>query len=324
MVSVEPIFLLALLSAVAVAIYFSDKITSNIEKKEGFLSLDTLSVLKKRNLWFVLDDFDINSRQWADFGARLDKNANIGFLSLTKARCLITQGKDFAFNELIGRSAVAHAIRTNNGYIPDKHKQAPSFLWKAWARAALLASAGGLYLEGTNLCLGPSFLPVVESADNLAFGVNHDERYPYSPGPYAGWASKPGHISWTKLAENLARLIDEGPLVWTSVKARNEIPKLNNEYLNPHMRSLVSAEWCRRPNGKPIENEDLFGRSLTEDWAPGSNVIYVPVDVERLELDSNFNWFLRMNPEQILDTENSFIWAQLYQKAGRKDELLKL
>ena len=324
MPSAEPIFLIALLMAVAVAIYFSDKISANIEKKEGFISLGSLSVLKKRNLWFVLDDFDINSRRWADFGGRLDKNANVGFLSLTKARCIITQGKDFTINELSGRSAVAHVVRTNNGFIPDKHTQAPSFLWKAWARAALLATSGGLYLEGTALCLGPSFLKVVDSVENLAFGANHDERYPFSPGPYAGWALAPGHISWTKLTEKLAELIDSGPLVWTSVKARNEIAKLNNEYLNPHMRSLVSAEWCRQPNGKPIENEDLFGRSLTEDWTPGSNVIYVPIDFERLELDKNFSWFLKMNPEQILDTENSFIWAQLYQKAGRKDELLKL
>lgn len=321
MPSAEPIFLIVLLSAVAVAIYFSDKITAG---KEGFISLDSISILKKRNLWFVLDDFDINSRRWADFGARLNKDANVGFLTLTKARCIITQGKDFTVNELLGRSAVAQAIRTNNGYIPDKHKQAPSFLWKAWARAALLASSGGLYFEGTNLCMGPSFLSVVESADNLAFGANHDEKYPQTPGPYAGWASKPGHISWTNLATVLATFIDSGPLVWTSLKARNEVAKLNNEHLNPHMRSVVSAEWCRQPNGKPIENEDLFGRSLTDDWSPGSNVIYVPVDYDRLELDSNFNWFLRMSPEQILDTENSFIWAQLYQKAGRKDELIKL
>jgi hypothetical protein len=321
MPSAEPIFLLVLLFAVAVAMYFSDKIA---EAKEGFISLDDISILKKRNLWFVVDDFDINSRRWADFGARLNKDANVGFLTLTKARCIITQGKDFTINELLGRSAVAETIRANNGFIPDKHKQAPSFLWKAWARAALLASSGGLYFEGTNLCMGPSFLSVTESAENLVFGANHDEMYPHTPGPYAGWASKPGHISWTKLATMLATFIDSGPLVWTSLKARNEIAKLNNEHLNPHMRTLVSAEWCRQPNGKPIENEDLFGRSLSDDWSPGSNVIYVPVDYERLELDSNFNWFLRMSPEQILDTENSFIWAQLYQKAGRKDELIKL
>jgi hypothetical protein len=261
-------------------------------------------------MWFVLDDFGSRSK--------------IGFLNLVKSRCMITQGSDFNVKELLGRAAVAQEVRANNGLIPNMYDGAPPFLWKAWARAALLAYVGGLYFEGTGLCLGPSFAPIVGAADNLAFGADHDEEHPFSAGPYAGWALKPGHVSWMGLAESLAKLIDSGPLVWTSLKARKQIAKLNNIYLNPHMRTIVSAEWCRRPNGKPIENEDLFGRSLSADWTPDNNVVYVPMDFERLELDRNYNWFLRMSSEQVLDTENNFIWAQLLQKAGGKDSLVKL
>lgn len=318
----------ALITSVLVAVYFSDKIRAKLipdKKKEGFLSFDSLATLgKSKKLWFVLDDFDNNTRAWADFGARSSKNANIGFLSLVKTRCMITQGSDFTIVELSGRTAVAQTVRANNGLIPNMYNLAPSFLWKAWARAALLAYAGGLYFEGTGLCLGPSFAPIVGIADNFAFGANHDEEHPFSAGPYAGWAVKPGHVSWVGLAEALFKLIDAGPLVWTSLKARKTITKLNNIYLNPHMQTLVGAEWCRRTNGKPIENEDLFGRSLSADWTPDNNVVYVPMDFERLELDRNYNWFLSMSPEQILDTESNFIWAQLLQKSGGKDSLVKL
>jgi len=313
----EPALLVILISTVAIAYYLSEK-----SKKEGFLSFSDF--VPKPTLWFVLDDFELNRRNWSDFGGRLNKNPNVGFLSLTKTRCIITQGKDFDVKELNGRKMVAHIVRTQGGYVPDAVMQAPSFLWKAWARAALLATAGGLYFEGTGLCLGPSFKGVIGDADALAFGLNHDERYASTTGPYSGWAKGPGHKSWIGLMEMLAKFIDAGPLAWDSVKARNQIVKLENTYLMPFVQTAVTAEWCRRTDGRPIENEDLFGRSLGEGWNPGADVVYVPLDFERLVRDLNFSWFLRMNPEQILDTENSFIWAQLYQKSGAKDELIKL
>ena len=82
-------------------------------------------------------------------------------------------------------------------------------------------------------------------------------------------------------------------------------------HLTPFMPVIRESEWSRRNDGRAIETEDLLGRSPSDDWIPPSAAIYVPLDKERLERDFTYNWFLRMSPEQILDTDSQFLWAAL-------------
>jgi len=272
------------------------------EEKEKFIG----SITGSKNLWFVVDDYGVNTRHWADFGARSSKELNLPFLQITKARCQITQGGDFKINELIGRQAVAQAIRENNGIVPDAHLEIPPFLWRAWARSALLAYAGGLYLDGSSLCLGPSFATVVDSADNILFGL---ESNPLSAGSYAGWAAKKGSDPWLIYTDTIVRFIGKGQLSWDSAKARNQIASWNTSILSK-IKVLVEPEWSRLSDGTVIELEDVFGRSLSEYYNPSSKSIYLPIDMERLKR-STYNWFLRMSNEQILDPDSMFIWAQI-------------
>ena len=216
---------------------------TNSGEKEKFVG----SISGSKNLWFVIDDFGVNSRRWTDFGARSSKELNLPFLQITKARCQITQGADFKVNELVGRQAVAQVIRENNGFVPDYHLDIPSFLWKAWSRAALLAYAGGLYLDGSSLCLGPSFATVIDGADNLLFGLDAN---PLSVGSYAGWALKKGYEPWLIYADTIARFIERGPLSWDSAKARNQIASWNTSLLSK-IKVLVEPEWSRLSDGTP-------------------------------------------------------------------------
>ena len=146
----EEILIFGILITIGAAVFVSNRHVSIVNgdthsnKVEGFAN----GFGGKSNLWFVIDDYGVNSRRWTDFGARSSRDLNIGLLSITKTRCAITQGGDFNIVELFGRAAVAHTVRENGGLVPDRHLEIPPYLWRAWARAALLANGGGLYLDG--------------------------------------------------------------------------------------------------------------------------------------------------------------------------------
>lgn len=310
----EPLFVLSILFTIGAVAYLSNKVINLEEKKEGFAN----NILKQ-NLWFVVDDYGVNSRRWADFGARSSRDINIGLLNITRARCAVTQGGDFNIVELNGRLAVANAVRDNGGYVPDKHLEIPPYLWRAWARAALLGNAGGLYLDGFSLCLGPSFNTVTNGADNLLFGLDSD---PLSAGSYCGWAANKRSTAWLAYLDAVAQFIERGPLSWNAAKARNQVASWNASILAPAVKLLVEPEWSRLNNGTPVLLEDLFGTSLSDVYRPGPSSIYVPVDIDLLTRTVSFNWVLRMSSEQLMDPESHFIWAQLAQSVGKRDALV--
>ena len=338
----QPILLLAGLFGVAAAVLLNKDKTRQIAEKfvgsvaEGALQLGGggVGLGLKPKLWFVVDDYGVNSRHWADFGARNSRNLNIGFLNITRARCNITQGGDYEVVELIGREAVARKIREYRGVVPSKHEQLPPYLWRAWARASLLNYAGGLYLDGLSLCLGPSFKGAIGRLNDAIFGFEHDERVlnpltAIAPtcSPFAGWASGPGHLGWRGLCGALNDFAEKGPESWTAAEARNQIPAWNAKYLQSIMSTVRSAEWSRRSDGRPIEIEDLLGRSanaLTPEWNPPAEAVYVPIDKDDLERSVTYKWFLRMSVEQIMDPESKFIWASLANRVGSKDNLTNM
>lgn len=286
-----------------------------------------LTLGKKPTLWFVVDDYGFNSRRWVDFGARLSGDLNVGFLNLTRGRCHVTQGGDFEVVELLGRDAVAAAIRGAGGVVPVDHLKVYPYLWRAWARAALMNYLGGLYLDGLSLCLGPSFMTVVRNVDDATFGFEHDERVvdpvgsvAATPSPFAGWASGSGHIGWRGLCHALSDFIDAGAQSWTSAQSRNQVPAWNRKYLESVMKPIRTAEWSRRPDGRPIEIEDLLGRSAGfasgSAWEPPAAAIYLPIDKEALDRSVTYKWFLNMSTEQILDPDSLFLWAAAAKRGG--------
>jgi hypothetical protein len=292
------------------------------EKFVGGFSLN----LNKSNLWFVVDDIGTNSRQWADFGSRNSNNPNVGFLTITKTRCAVTQGADFNVVELFGRKAVANKIFQSGGYVPGQHLIVPNYLWRAWARAALLSHLGGMYFDGFSLCLGPSLKQAIEGKEACVFGIDYNEYRGSGSkacGPYAGWSLNKGNNAWTTLASALAELIDAGPLSWTAANAREQLAGWHSKYLASFMPCITDAEWTRNSDGEALEFSDILGRSLTPDWEPPSSAIYMPLDIDKLGRNVTYKWFMRMSTEQILDPNSLFIWAVLAQRTGRNDKFLQ-
>lgn len=292
---------------------------------EKFVGGFNLPDTNKSKLWFVVDDIGTNSRNWADFGSRNSREPNVGFLNIAKTRCAVTQGADFEVVELIGRKAVANKIFQSGGYVPETHLSVPNYLWRGWARAALLSHLGGLYLDGYSLCLGPSFKQAIGTKDACVFGIDYNE-YRGSGlkacGPFAGWSAAKANNAWTALTVALAGLIDAGPLSWTAANAREQLAGWHSKYLSALMPCITDAEWTRNNDGEALEFSDLLGRSLSPEWEPPKSAIYIPMDIDKLERNVTYKWFMRMSTEQILDPNSIFIWASLARRTGRNDNFL--
>uniref|UniRef100_A0A6C0KX87 Uncharacterized protein n=1 Tax=viral metagenome TaxID=1070528 RepID=A0A6C0KX87_9ZZZZ len=305
--STDPYYLFGAVLGIGVAVYLSRSGVSQFVAENFVGGMLTTKPI----LWFVVDDYGVNHRKWADFGARNSRELNLGFLNITRSKCAKTQGGDFEIRELLGRKAVSELIYSMRGRVPQGVEEAPPKIWKAWSRAAILTYAGGLYFDGFGLCLGPSFATVIAGKDDAIFGTDHDETHVTSvapPGSYAGWSSGVGHLGWSRLATTMTDLIEAGQTAWTAAIARGQIAETTVKSVLPVVSVMRNVEWCRREDGRPLELEDILGRSSLD--VP-TDAVFVCLDQERLERDYTYTWFLRMSPEQILASESTFVWASV-------------
>ena len=277
---------------------------------EDFVSLPGM----KPTLWWFVED-ENNARSWLDFGGRNSTEPNRGYLKVALEALRRTQGDDFDIKPLIGRDAVMSQIAD----APSAAKQLPPALWRRWAIANLLNCHGGLAMDGdSTLAVGPRFKPLLAGVEAAAFGITPDEAIVNptmalapGPSPYAGWSASSKHPAWAHAATIWGRLVARGPQAWSSAEARREYMPVFETQRKLGLQVIREAEASRIPDGRPRALEDLFGRvSIPADpktaLTPGA--VYVPYDGDDLARRFEFNWFLRMSPQQI--KESDLVWAR--------------
>lgn len=270
-------------------------------------------------LWWVTDN-EQNSRNWADFGARQSKKANKGYTEVALQVALKTQGSSFRIEVLEGRTAVLQQIRSAGGSLPALPEQLPPKLWKGWSRAALLASSGGLYVDGDSvLFLGPSLLPALQGVEAAFFGVNPDEprvspttAVAPGPSPWVGWARSSHHPGWDLAAKEWLAVIAPGAPSYSSAIARRVEQEIAQKQRESGVEVLREPEGSRRSDGTNLIAEDVWGRQTNVLHFPPS-VVYLAVDGEQLEKSTSLQWALRLSPDQL--RESDLVWPSLARKA---------
>ncbi len=270
---------------------------------------------QKPTLWWFVDD-ENNARSWYDFMGRNSTEPNRGYHKVALEALRKTQGDDFDIKPLIGRDAVLAQIA---GASPTA-KRLPPALWRRWAIANLLNCNGGLALDGdSTLAVGPSMAPAVRGVEAAAFGVSPDEAIVSpstasapGPSPYGGWAAAPRHPAWEHAATIWGKVLARGPQAWSSAEARREYMPVFEAQRGLGLKVLRSVEACRLPDGRLRALEDTFGRVADPSdpktaLTPGA--VYVSYDGDDLARRYEFNWFLRMSPQQI--KESDLVWARL-------------
>jgi len=278
-------------------------------------------------LWWYVDDSQVNSREWLDFGNRSTREPNEPYLKICQARAISKWGDAFTVTPVIGRTAALAGLRAASADIPEGAELCPPFLWMAWYRAAALRWLGGLWMDGSVIPLGSGdeLLGRVAGSDTLTFGSDPAESLsasngvagPYgSPtgsaaaaGPSAGWSASPGHPVWRAVERDLAALIASGPASWSSVDARMEMRTIWDKHFSGLVRVDRTAEVSRDRYGVRLELDTLLGET---DWPTGSKEggLWVPLPDGRdgLERASPYLWFTRMSVEQLQVAP--FVWAR--------------
>lgn len=283
-----------------------------IFRRKPELPTENFISFRKPTLWWFVDT-EMNARTQT---SQNSDQPNRGYLQVALDAVKRTQGGDFAIVVLIGRDAVLN-------HIPEadpQAKQLPPALWRHWAIANLLAVKGGLAMDGNStLCVGPSFLSSVSGVEAATFGTYPDEpvvnpitAIAPGPAPYVAWAASPQHPAWKYAADTWNTLVLKGPQAWSSALARRTDMHVWETQKTLGASVIRSADGGRLASGKARQLEDLFGR-VGNPADPKSalleGTVYVPYDGDDLSRRHEFNWFLRLSPEQI--KESDLVWAQL-------------
>lgn len=268
-------------------------------------------------VWWYVDDGQVNSREWMDWGARSTQEPNEPYLKICLARARDRWGTEFQVEPVIGRPAALKRLEAAGVKVPEGMINTPPYLWMNWCRASFLSSLGGLWLDGSVLPVGSGteLRGRLSGVDALTFGTDADEGLGAPTGSVAaaglsaGWAAVPGHPVWTALAADLSALVGEGAPSWGAPEARRSLRTLWDRHFSGVVRVDREAEVSRDRYGVRLELDTLLGQT---DWPNGSKErgLWVPFPEGRdgLERASPWLWFTRLSVEQI--RESGFLWAQ--------------
>lgn len=295
-----------LVSAFFMGVYgFQSEVTQNLFKDKHLLEKGT----SMPTLWLYYNDSEVNSRWWADFGARSTRAINIPFLNLCYESIVSHNNQHYKIEVISGLTDLASRL---GGWeeLPRGLQNPLASVGKAelnWIRAEILSRFGGLWVSNATICLR-SF-PELPYESAVFFGTDADESYAGPngtaiPSLYVVGAGRPNHPVFEKWAQAAFERLDKqgggqqirGDAKWdfTAYAMTDATVKVYPE-----------VEVSRRPDGKRIQVEDLLaaGQSGSHRFKIGPEALYVPIPWPEIQDRRMFGWFLRMDEDQILESD---------------------
>jgi len=273
--------------------------------------------LNTPTIWVFVNDTDVNSRWWADFGARSSRVYNMPFLNLCY-ESIVKAATNKYHVEVIGGLADAEE---RLGYLPTpmRNKRIPLRQEEmTYLKVAFLEKFGGLWLNPATIALKP--FPELPKDKVVLFGSDPLETYAGPegtelPNQHALWSPKPAHPFFKKWKKTLEPRIEEqhgGSEVrndsrWDIIFAGSD---------KADVTIMPNAELTRKAGGRKIELEDLLA-SGTEGVLPFEiprETLYVPFPWPELLQRRMYGWFLRMSEQQIKESDLAVTY--LFKSAG--------
>ena len=292
-------------SAFFLGIYgYKESMSENIFRDKNLILKNTdLPVL-----WLYYDNSDVNSRWWGDFGSRTSRAINVPFLNLCyksitevnhgNYRVEVISGLVDAARRLGGWSAMPQFLQNPLAPVGDAELN--------WLRAEFLSRFGGLWVSPSMISLRA--FPKLQKGQLTFYGTDRDETY----------SGKAGTAVPSFLVMGIAEPGDPRLQAWAA-EARKRVNAGGGgkqirgdakwDYIRFASESNVivydKAELSRKKNGKRIELEDLLaaGGDGELPFDLTNEASYVPIPWDEIQRRSNFGWFLKMNEDQILDSD---------------------
>lgn len=276
--------------------------------------------LELPTIWVYLDTSVLNSRQYADFGARSSRALNLPFVNLCYESIARQNSGQYKIQAISGLEYLSNLLGGPDS-LPDKLKNPLVTLEPsdyAWIRSAVLAKYGGLWVAPTTICIEP-FGKLPDKP--CFFGTDASETFVGTAGTlvpnfHVAWSPAADcdfWVAWEQISRN--RLNKSGGGDTARGADKWEFLALASIYPDIEIRPL--AELGRKgASGRRIQLEDLLATGQEGDlpFEIGANAVYVPIPWPELRDRTNFGWFLKMSELQI--AQSDLVIRDLYRMAG--------
>lgn len=319
----EPIHITVVIVAVAAAflgVYSSNKqIDEDLFNKRNLVSLD----MDNTTLWLYYNQSEVNSRYWADFGARSSRVLNKPYLNLCYESIVLNTKDYYNVKVLAGLSDVALLL---GGWdkLPKQLQNPIANVGEAelnYIRARILRQFGGLWVNPSTIFIRT--LPDLTNQENVIFfGTDKEQTYSTQNGT---------HVPDTKIMyspeKNNRVFIELEALALQRISNSQGGKQFRHdikwdlleikERCDTPISYIPDLELARKQDGRRIQLEDF----LTNQIIPiPQKAVYVPIDDIELEERRNFGWFLKMSETQIL--ESSLFISELFKFSKRHNIII--
>jgi hypothetical protein len=307
---VIPVILLAIAVVASVAMNYKHTSTFSDDRLlERGLNTPTV--------WIYMDDTHVNTRWWADFGARSSRVYNLPFLNLCYQTIVKATGTKYHVEVISGLADAERRL----GYLPSpmRNKKLPLRDEEmTYLKIAFLEKYGGLWIGPASICLKP--LPEFPKDKVVLFGSDPLETYSGSqgtfiPNQHALWSPKPNHPFFNQWKTMLEERIERQP---GGKEIRND-KNWDILFAGTGKQDVVvmpNAELTRKKGGRKIELEDLLAAGTDGDlpFDIHPETLYVPFPWPELLQRRIYGWFLRLSEEQVM--ESDLAATHLFRSAG--------
>ncbi len=303
------IFLIALtlaITGIILASYSTKKVRAENPYADPYIleKNDELPIL-----WLYYDTEDVNSRYWADFGARSSNVLNVPFLNLCYGTIVSCNGKNYRVEVIGGLGGVAERLGAEE--MPSSLRSTIQRIGDAeynFIRAAILEKYGGLWLDSSTIAIRP--FGELPKNQIVFFGTDKDQTYAGPrgtavPSLNAIWVPVPHHPIMRNWADSARRRLEQRN---TGAAARQDAKWDYVSFAadNADIAVFPSAELSRnKRTGKRLQLEELLAAGQEGNLpfdVPGETV-YVSIPWKELRDRRMFGWFLRMSESQILESD---------------------
>lgn len=268
-------------------------------------------------VWVYVDDTDVNSRWWADFGARSSRVYNLPFLNLCYQTIVAACGDKYHVEVISGLADAERRL----GYLPVPMRNRKLPLrdeQMTYLKVAFLEKFGGLWMGPATICLKP--LPELPKDKVVLFGSDPLETYAGAqgttlPNQHAMWSPKPHHEFFSRWLEMVGDRINRQG---TGKEIRND-KNWDILFTGTGRTDVIvspNAELTRKKGGRKIELEDLLAAGTEGDlpFDVPATAFYVPFPWPELLERRMYGWFLRMSEEQVMTSD--LVVTHLFDMAG--------
>ena len=261
--------------------------------------------LNTPTIWIFVNDTEVNSRVWADFGARSSRVYNIPFLNLCYASIVKAAGSKYHVEVISGLADAERSL----GYLPEpmRNKRIPLKAEEmTYLKVAFLEKFGGLWIGPATIFIKD--LPQLPN-EVVLFGSDPLETYAgpegtVMPNQHAMWSPAPNHpffVKWKNMLE--PRVIEQHG--GREIRNDSRWDSLFSGSSRKDVKIMPNAELTRKAGGRKIELEDLLAAG-TEGNLPFDihyNTLYIPFPWPELLERRIFGWFLRLSEDQIKESD---------------------